>query len=153
MRKMLAITVVLAAAAATLATVAGARPASTKQRVSVEQKGTSFVLMPSSSGAIQSDKGAFAACCWATRYVVDAGERLHINTPHLTLTGANGTLKLHNRIEWIDVPGGLGVFTGTWKVVGGTGVYAGLSGGGRLAGVQTARGYSRAHLFGYLGPK
>jgi len=152
MRKMLAVTLVLATVAM-LATVAAARPVSAKQRVSIEQKGNSFVLTPSSSGQIQPDKGAFDACCWTTRHVVVAGQRLDVNDPHLTLTGANGTLKLRNRIEWVDVPGHLGIFTGRWKVVGGTGVYAGLSGGGRVAGVQTAGGYARARLFGFLGPK
>jgi hypothetical protein len=152
MRRMLIVAAVLATAA-TVAAVAAARPVSAKQSVSIEQKGSSFVLTPNSSGAIQPDKGAFAACCWTTRNIVVAGERLEINDPHLTLTGADGTLKLRNRIRWIDVPGGLGIFTGTWKVVGGTGVYAGLSGGGRVAGVQTAGGYARAKLFGFLGPK
>lgn len=152
MRKILTVAAVLATGAM-LATVAAARPVSAKQRVSIEQRGSSFVLTPNSSGAIKPDRGPFAACCWTSRHIVVAGERLEINDPHLTLTGANGTVKLHNRIEWINVPGGLGVFTGTWKIVGGTGVYAGLSGGGRVVGVQTGEGYARAQLFGFLGPK
>ena len=42
---------------------------------------------------------------------------------------------VRNRIEWIDIPDGWAVFTGTWKVIRGTGDYAGLVGGGRGAGV------------------
>ena len=36
---------------------------------------------------------------------------------------------VRNRIEWVDLPDGWAVFTGTWKVIRGTGAYAGLSGG------------------------
>jgi hypothetical protein len=153
MRKTLTTAAVLVAIAAALATVAAARPASKAERVSIMHKGGSFVLTPRSSGAIQADKGTLSACCWTARHVVVAGERLEVDDPSLTLTGAHGTLKLHNRIEWVNVPGGLGIFTGTWKVVGGTGGYAGLSGGGRIAGVQTAGGYARAQFFGLLMPK
>ncbi len=149
MRKTLTIAVVLAIAAV-LATVALARPAAAKEHVIFNLTTNSFVLTPSSSTAIQPDRGAFAACCWTTRHVVLAGERLELNDPHITLTGAHGTLNLRNRIEWVSVPGGWGIFTGTWKVVGGTGAYAGLSGGGRVAGVQTATGKSRAQFFGFL---
>lgn len=152
MRKTLTALAILATAAAVLATVAAARPLAAKQRVSIEHKGNTFVLTPSSSGTIRRDKGAFAACCWSTRHVVLAGKRLAVNDPRLTLTGAVGTLKLRSRIEWVDVPGGLGIFTGTWRVVGGTGVYAGFSGKGRVAGVQTAGGYARSQFFGFLTP-
>jgi hypothetical protein len=45
------------------------------------------------------------ACCWTTRYVTVAGQRLQVDNPRLTLTGRNGTLNLRNRIQWVDVPG------------------------------------------------
>ena len=68
------------------------------------------------------------------------GQSIDINDPLLTLTGKRGTLVARNRVEWIDVPDGYAVFTGTWKVVRGTGDYAGLSGGGRGAGVGLPNG-------------
>ena len=55
-----------------------------------------------------------------------------------TLTGKRGTLTIRDRNEWVDVsnektplrlPTGVGI--GTWKVVRGTGQYAGIVGKGR----------------------
>jgi len=149
MRKALTTAAVLAAVAATLTTVAAARTGSATQHVEITEKGDSYVLTPS-AGGVEGDKGAMTACCWTRRFVVVAGRRVEVDDPQLTLTGANGTLKFRNRIEWVDVPGNLGIFTGTWKVVGGTGAYKGLSGHGRVVGVQTAGGYDRAHFFGFL---
>jgi hypothetical protein len=153
MRKTLILAALLAVTAATLVTAAGARPAASSERVRIERNGGSFVLAPTSPGAIGRDKGEFTACCWSTRHTVVAGQRLEVTDPHLTLTGANGTLKLHSRIEWVNVPGGWGVFTGTWKVVSGTGAYAGVSGHGSVEGVQTAGDYVRSQLFGFLTTK
>ncbi|HZR96493.1 MAG TPA: hypothetical protein VFA56_12415 [Gaiellaceae bacterium] len=82
-----------------------------------------------------------------------AGESLDVNDPRLTFRGAHGTLRIRNRIEWVDLPDGWSVFTGTWRAVGGTGAYASLSGSGRVAGVSTATGFSRVRLFGSLTAK
>lgn len=150
MRKTMTAAAVLAIAAAILATVAAARPASAKQRVSIMHQGNSFVLTPTSSGAVQPDRGAFDACCWTTRHVVVAGQLLDLNNPLLTFTGKNGTLKVRNQIVWIDVPGKWSIFKGPWKVVSGTGAYAGLSGGGQMAAIQSPGGYIRARFFGVL---
>ena len=51
-----------------------------------------------------------------------------------TLTGKRGTLTIQERSEWVDpgnVESGCHIAFGTWKVVRGTGQYAGVSGGGR----------------------
>jgi hypothetical protein len=153
MRKTMTAATVVAITAAMLATVAGARPASAKQRVSIAQQGRSFVLTPASAGAIRSDRGGFAACCWSTREVTVAGQRLDLNDPKLTFTGRHGTLRFRNRIVWVDVPDRWSLFTGTWKAIGGTGAYAGLSGSGHVAGVQTPSGYDRVQFFGFLTSK
>jgi hypothetical protein len=150
---------VLLAAVAVVAAVAAAAPASGKQRVQIESKGSngdsfeSFVLTPMSTGATQPDKGKIAYCCWTTRHVVSAGETLDVNDPHATLTGANGTLRLRNRITWVDLPQGWSIFTGTWKVVGGTGAYAGLTGHGRVVGATPPSGSGRVQYFGFLTSK
>ena len=78
------------------------------------------------------------------------GQAIEINNPQMTLTGKRGTLVARNQIGWIDVPDGLAVFTGTWKVISGTGDYAGLAGGGRGAGVQLANGTTKAQFEGFL---
>jgi hypothetical protein len=159
MRKTLTAAAVLVATLATLATIAVASPASATQRFqinAIEAKGSnteSFVLTPMTTGAVQSDKGTIAYCCWTTRHVVVAGETLEINDPHVTINGANGTLELRNRIVWVDLPDGWSLFTGTWKVVGGTGAYARLTGQGHVAGATTPTGSHKVSYFGFLGPK
>ena len=81
------------------------------------------------------------------------GQAIDINDPQWTLTGKRGTLVARNQIGFVDLPDGWAVFTGTWKVIRGTGDYAGLSGGGRVAGVALANGNAKAQFEGFLGPK
>ena len=69
----------------------------------------------------------------------------------MTLVGKRGTLVARNRVEWLDVPQGYALFTGTWRVVRGTGDYAGLAGGGRVAGVTLPNGEARWRREGFLG--
>lgn len=71
----------------------------------------------------------------------------------MTLVGKRGTLVARNRMEWLDIPGGYAVFTGTWKVVRGTGDYARISGGGRVAGVVLPNGDARWRREGLLRTK
>jgi hypothetical protein len=147
---------VLVAAVAAVAAAAAAAPVSGKQRIQIESKGSnteSFVLSPRTTGSIQPDKGEITYCCWTTRHVVSAGETLVVNDPHVTLTGANGTLRLRNRIVWVGLPDGWSTFSGTWKVVGGTGTYAGLTGRGRVVGAAKPSGYDRTQYFGFLTSK
>ena len=155
MRKALIVPLVLAlvAVAAVLAAVASARPNSAKQHVVIAHKGNSFVLTPTSPGAVKSDRGAWAACCWTHRHVVVAGQRLELDNPRLTLTGRNGTLELRNRITFVGLPDKWAIFTGTWKVIGGTGAYSGLSGDGQVFGTATPGGYPRVSQLGFLTSK
>jgi hypothetical protein len=127
-----------------------------QQRIQIESKGPnteSFVLTPRTTGSIQPDKGKITYGCWTTRHVVSAGETLDVNDPHATLTGANGTLRLCNRIVWVDLPDGWSILTGIWKVVGGTGAYTGLTGRGRVVGEANPSGYDRTQYFGFLTSK
>lgn len=48
-----------------------------------------------------------------------------------TLTGKRGTLTIRERNEWVSVGNGDDVAMGTWKVMRGTGQYAGIVGKGR----------------------
>ena len=43
--------------------------------------------------------------------------------------------------------------TGTWKVIRGTGAYAGLTGGGGAVGVALSNGTTRAQFEGFLSLK
>lgn len=152
-RKLTAIAA-LAATAATLAAVASAGPVAAKERVSIQVRGgASFVLSRLGPGSVERDAGTATFCCWGLRQVVRDGQSIDINDPQMTLTGKHGTIVARNRIEWVDLPDGVAVFTGTWKVVRATGAYAGLAGGGRGAGVRLADGTTKAAFEGYLGSK
>ena len=153
MRTKLTALAALAALAVTLTAVASGGSAKARQRVAVQvTSGTGFVLTPLTSGAIKPDTGTAAFCCWTQRTIMRHGESIDINNPRMTLVGKLGTLVARNRIGWIDVPDGLAVFTGTWKVIHGTGAYAGLAGGGRGAGVTLADSTTKAQFEGFLSP-
>jgi len=144
--------VVFIALAVTLAAVAAAGQVATKQRVAIKQKGGSFVLTPLKPGAIKADSGSAAFCCWTQRKTMRDGAAIEIDNPRMTLTGKRGTLVARNRVGFIDIPDGWSVFAGTWKVIRGTGQYAGLAGGGRGAGVFVPNGNEKARFEGFLAP-
>jgi hypothetical protein len=141
-----------AAIAATLAAVAAAGPVAAKQRIEIQVK-RGFVLTPLTPGDIKPDTGTASFCCWTERSIMRDGQAIDINNPQMTLTGKHGTLVARNQIGFVDLPDGLAVFTGTWKVIRGTGDYAGLSGGGRAAGVMLANGNTKAQFEGFLSPR
>ena len=154
-RKLTAVAV-LAATAVTLAAVATAGSVAPKQRIGIQVKGganESFVLTPLTSGVIKRDTGAATFCCWSSRHIMRDGQAIELNDPQMTLTGKRGTLVIRNRIEWVDVPDGWAVFTGTWNVIRGTGDYVGLSGGGRGAGITLPNGKGKTRFEGFLSPK
>jgi len=144
---------VLAATTATLVSIASAGPVATKQRVAIQHTGSSFVLTTLSSGAVKPDTGPISFCCWTERHVVRDGEDIDINDPQMTLTGKLGSLVARNEIGYADVTSRWAIFTGTWKVIRGTGQYAGLAGGGRGAGISFPTGITKARFEGFLSPK
>ena len=140
--------VVLVALSAGLAltSVAAAGPGAAKQRVTItvtilpSGKG---VLSPLNDGALKRDSGTFDGN-WKSkvssgRDVMRDGQQVTIYPPVVwTFTGTRGNLVFKDRYEWINLGHDLnrdgdedGIATGTWKVVRGTGAYAGISGGGR----------------------
>jgi hypothetical protein len=142
-------------AAVVLAVGASAGAGSAKQRVAISGVGdTGFTLAPLATGAIKTDSGSATFCCWTTRDVVRDGQAIGVsNGPLMTLVGKHGTLEAKNRMEWLAVPGGYLLFTGTWKVVRGTGAYAGLAGGGRVAGITLPGGETKWRREGVIGPR
>jgi hypothetical protein len=165
MRKTLIAAVALVAMAAAFAAVAAGGTHSTAQRVRIEVAGTdpfTFVLKPTARGRVQADRGEATFCCWRSWTVTRAGAKLEVSNPRLVLAGEQGrqgTLTIREQIEWVALPDGWSVCTGTWKVIPGTstGPYAGLSGHGRVACAWAPEtGADRAlrvRLFGFLEPK
>lgn len=132
-----------AAIAVTLTSVAAAGPDAAKQRVVITMKALAdgtFVLEPMQAGAIQPDSGTTRVVWKDPRTVTRDGQTVAIYSGVAwTLTGKRGTLRLQERSEWLQT-GNAMIGTGTWKVVGGTGAYAGVTGHGRSAHVGHDRG-------------
>jgi hypothetical protein len=125
------------AAAVTLASVAAAGPDATKQRVAITMRfhESAFVLSPFGTGLLKRDSGLFTENHAGCRDVGRDGQQIGVCAGGwMTLTGKRGTLTIRAPAEWVDPgSGGCGVAFGTWKVVRGTGEYAGVTGGGRSA--------------------
>jgi hypothetical protein len=140
MKPQLAVLVALAAAV-TLTSVAAAGPAATRQRVAIDARvlpQSTFALRPLKAGALKRDSGTFYRRRDTERSVVRNGLRVMITTNTWDLTGKRGTLTIREQVEWVNIEAdGNGdgskdsVATGTWKVVRGTGEYAGVMGRGR----------------------
>jgi hypothetical protein len=125
------------AAAVTLTSVAAAEPDAARQRVVINMKihpQKTFVLTPQQFGPLKRDSGTISGN-WTSisgRKVMRDGQEVWIyNGAVTTLTGQRGTLTIRDRNEWVDVGNHDSVAIGTWKVVRGTGQYAGIVGKGR----------------------
>ena len=127
------------AAAVTVASVATASPEAAKQRVQIttsgpaNNSGQKFVLAPLSAGPLESDSGTSTSVVANQRTVTRDGQAAQIVTWVTTQKGKHGSFVVRARIEHIDAGNGFHIGPGTWKFVRGTGAYAGLTGGGRVA--------------------
>jgi hypothetical protein len=144
-------------AAVTLTSVAAAGPQAAKQRVAITTqaaKTTSvspFVLTPLEAGALKPDSGKLTAPLSSERVVMREGQKVSIYDGVGTYKGKLGSLVLRSRSEWVDAGTGYHVATHTWKVVRGTGQYAGVTGGGRGGGVWHERtDHWSSHSEGFL---
>ena len=132
------------AAAVMLTAVAAAGPHAAKQRVAIDLKlwpQKTFVLTPLRAGPLKTDSGTISHDFLSIpgRDVIRDGQKVTIYDGGVaTLTGKRGTLTIRTRNEWFDFArdangdgqnDGIGI--GTWKVVRGTGQYAGIVGKGR----------------------
>ena len=136
---MKAIQAVLASlvAAIILTSVAAAGPEATKQRVVINMKiypQKTFVLLPLDAGPLDTDKGTISSN-WTSipgRDVMRDGQKVTIYDGAVTtFTGRRGTLTIRDRNEWVDVGNNDQIGISSWKVVRGTGQYAGIVGQGR----------------------
>jgi hypothetical protein len=129
-------------AAVPLTSVAAAGPDAAKQRVAISMKNPSkgtFVLTPLQAGPLKRDTGTVSVVYSDPTAVMRQGQRVYIYQNTYTFKGKRGSLSIRERNEWVDVSNenakgfdfrpGVGI--GTWKVVGGTGAYAKITGGGR----------------------
>lgn len=136
--------VVALAAAITLTSVAMAGPDAAKQRVAIELRfcpQEKFVLTPLQAGALKPDTGTISDNLTSItgHDVMRDGQKVTIYTGGvIKLTGKLGTLTIRDRNEWFElgIDGNRdgetdGIGFNTWKVVRGTGQYAGVVGKGR----------------------
>jgi hypothetical protein len=145
-----------------LTSVATAGSHAAKQRVAITVTilpSGNGVLTPLGKGALARDAGTFGGSNLESRrqsgrHVLRDGQQVDIYTGVVwTLTGKRGNLVLRERAEWTDLgqdlnrdgvgfrygSGADGIATGTWKLVRGTGAYAGVSGGGRSSHLGQGR--------------
>jgi hypothetical protein len=148
----------IAVAAATLVAIGSAGRTVTAQRIAIEEKfnpltrtGT-WRVVPLTPGAIVRESGKLtfppgfqdgAMRNRGTVALIDGPQRL---------TGKSGTFVLSQDGEHADVwmGGGYGSEAGSWKLTGGTGRYAGFTGGGRFAGVALLNGTVVVRQEGYV---
>ena len=144
------------AAAVTLISVAAAGPDAAKQRVAItSQAGTTtpvspFVLTPLEAGPLKRDSGTATGALPPERVVLRGGQSVSVYDGVSTLRGKRGTLVMRYHSEYVDAGNGYHVGTGTWKVVRGTGQYAGIVGGGRSGDVWLERGPWSSRNEGFL---
>lgn len=134
------------AAAFVLTSVAAAGPGAAKQRVVITTQAAQttdvspFVLITLQTGSLKGDSGKMIGdSSSGGRSVMREGQEVSIYAGPGTLKGKRGTLVIRYRSEWVEAGNGYGVATLTWKVVRGTGQYAGVTGGGRGASVWFER--------------
>jgi hypothetical protein len=156
MRVVLSAALAALVAACALTSIAAAGPAATKQRVQIDIEtvpGKGFVLSPLEVGALERDSGA-QSCKdeVATSEVLRDGQQNYVTGCRaMVLTGKRGTLVLRYQYAWVEAGGSYNIATGTWKVLRGTGKYAGVSGHGRSAEVGSPKPKLRLARFqGYL---
>jgi hypothetical protein len=140
MRRWHIIVLALAAGLVLLTSVATARPSATKQRVEITAKGDAnpasslkFVLTPLGAGALKPDSGRETSVVANQRTMTRDGQTANIVTWISTCKGKRGSFVMRVRIEHVDAGNGFHIGTGTWRFVRGTGAYAGITGGGRVA--------------------
>jgi len=152
----------VATAAVMLTSVAAAGPDAAKQRVVITSKlepHETFVLVPSTAGALKRDSGTVSVDPGNSREVKRDGQKVGIFPRAVyKFTGKLGSFTVHERTEWVEVSNvntrygyPPGVAIGTWKVVRGTGQYAKLTGGGGSGHAGLGRPWLAQHE-GFLTP-
>jgi hypothetical protein len=149
--------VLLVGVAAVATSLAAGSPMASKQRIAIEVKSSvltgdgTFTLIPLSAGPVRSDSGRVVGEGDIKPSVIRrTGQRVTIVLGADELRGKHGTLRLTQRIESADAGSSFSADTGSWVVIGGSGSYAALSGGGRLAGIAAPDGRVVYRQEGYV---
>ena len=95
-------------------------------------KGT-FVLQVLNPGRLALDSGRYYYVSSQRPNTVRDGQGEAVYVALETLVGRMGRLVLRWRTELVGAGCGMSVGTGSWSVLGGTGIYAGATGSGRMA--------------------
>jgi hypothetical protein len=136
---------VAVAAAVTLTSVASAGPDAAKQRVAFTTQASQTttvsqaVFTPLQAGALKPDSGTASGALPPERVVTRDGQRVSIYDGVSTFKGKRGSIVTRYHSEYVEAGNGYHVGSGTWKVVRGTGQYAGVTGGGRSGHVWLER--------------
>ncbi len=145
------------AVAVTLTSVAVAGSDVAKQRVTMTTQGSGgtyrspMVLAPRQAGTLERESGTLTASSLdSDRVVMRHGQRVEIHTAPATFKGKRGSFVIGARTEYVDAGNGYHIGTGTWKIVRGTGKYAGMTGGGRTGHVWLESGPWSSHYEGIL---
>ncbi len=140
MKVLLHAVLVAIGAAVSLTSVAAAGQEGARQQVEITAKGVAnpaasskFVLTPLGAGALKPDSGKETSVVANHRTVTRDGQTANIVTWISTCKGKRGSFVVRVRIEHVDAGNGFNIGTGTWRFVRGTGAYAGMTGGGRVA--------------------
>lgn len=118
--------------------VTGAGTSAKKQRVTIDQderpeiKQGTWDLVVITTGPLEDDKGTYTWRVTSRKTGMKDGQEFERVLSIVTFTGKNGTFKVREDDTLVSVWRGR-VVTGTWKMLSGTGAYAGVKGGGRLA--------------------
>jgi hypothetical protein len=149
--------VLLVGITAVATSLAAGAPMASKQRIAIEVKSNvltgngTFTLIPLTAGPVRRDSGRVVGGGDIKPSVIRrTGQRITIVLGTDELRGKHGILQLTQRIESADAGSSFSADTGSWVVNGGSGEYAALSGGGRLAGVGAPDGRIVYRQEGYL---
>ena len=108
--------------------------------IDVDAEPGRFSLTLGSGGTAVRDAGNVTWSTRVDRTVTRDGRRVRIWAGDGSFVGRRGALTLRFRWEWFDAGRGHEAGVGTWSVVTGSDVYAGLRGTGRSAAVWLPRG-------------
>jgi class 3 adenylate cyclase len=122
-------------------------------RITTRDRFFGFVLAPVGPGPLERDSGWVSYGPYSEAFITREGLPVEVNELDVTLEGKRGRLVFHHRIEWFDSGNGYGIGFFRWRIVRGTGAYAGLQGGGRGATTWLPSGPVSGHWEGFVYPK
>jgi hypothetical protein len=139
-----------ACAIAAVATIGGTAAASTfatsaryasKPRIAIDARGrggAATFTYRNGADAVK-DRGSVTAVLGSDGPLrLRDGQEFRTGSITETFVGKKGTFRIRSRQTQYSAGSGRTVFTGTWSFVSGSGIYAGVRGGGRSAGVYAS---------------